>query len=359
MIGRTGSWLWWAAGFLCAFVFGRGAGAREPATPEYGVRVRPRQPIAQPSDSLPNPKPAATLEDSVQWKQVCSAWAAAEKLLATAWQGKGQAGRDQEPKKSTLDGLDTAKKSVDALLAAGLLEAGEAEMLRRGLGTLESRVSEWATIRPACYAPPPPPPPPKKFDSERYIAKQLAARLPLLESLASQKRLQPAVVGKTLLQLNSLLDESSQSRLKDGNLEGMPAEERAEIARTRDAAKAAIGKVRALLAEASRPTPEVAAQVEALIKALGAADFAEREAASDELVKIGLPALAALREAAKSGDAEVADRARNAIAAIEGRPLPRRDLAPSRADQDEIRRKLQAEEELKKRQLLLKQQGGK
>ncbi|HOX04771.1 MAG TPA: hypothetical protein PK280_00095 [Planctomycetota bacterium] len=40
MIGRGKSWLWWLAGFLCAFVFGARAGAAE-AVALYGVRPGP------------------------------------------------------------------------------------------------------------------------------------------------------------------------------------------------------------------------------------------------------------------------------------------------------------------------------
>jgi len=40
MIGRTKSWFWWLAGFICALVFGGRAQGSE-MQPEYGVRVRP------------------------------------------------------------------------------------------------------------------------------------------------------------------------------------------------------------------------------------------------------------------------------------------------------------------------------
>jgi uncharacterized protein (TIGR03067 family) len=60
-----------------------------------------------------------------------------------------------------------------------------------------------------------------------------------------------------------------------------------------------------------------AERVATLIKQLGADEFAQREAASKELEAIGEPALAPLREAAKSGrDAEVRLRAAQIIKAI-------------------------------------------
>lgn len=39
-IGKARSWFWWVAGFLCALVFGRGAGADD-FQAEYGIRIRP------------------------------------------------------------------------------------------------------------------------------------------------------------------------------------------------------------------------------------------------------------------------------------------------------------------------------
>jgi len=57
-------------------------------------------------------------------------------------------------------------------------------------------------------------------------------------------------------------------------------------------------------------------KVVGLIKRLGVADYAEREAASRELVQLGRVALKQLRVATKSRDPEVAQRAKQAIAKI-------------------------------------------
>jgi hypothetical protein len=94
--------------------------------------------------------------------------------------------------------------------------------------------------------------------------------------------------------------------------------------------------------EPPMPPPQEApdrAQVDRLIRQLGSTDFAEREAASQQLQKIGPPALEALRATATdSKDAEVRRRAADIAAAIEnsldqllidyralGLPLPPKD----------------------------------
>ncbi len=69
--------------------------------------------------------------------------------------------------------------------------------------------------------------------------------------------------------------------------------------------------------EAPAVPEEQKARIAQLTQALGADDWATREKASQELVKAGKPALAALREAVKSGDQEVASRAGEALKAVE------------------------------------------
>lgn len=73
-----------------------------------------------------------------------------------------------------------------------------------------------------------------------------------------------------------------------------------------------------LAAELTPPAPsaEDQARIDGLIKELSAKDFAAREAASAGLVKIGRPALPALRKAAESKDPEVAWRSKAAIEKI-------------------------------------------
>jgi len=74
-----------------------------------------------------------------------------------------------------------------------------------------------------------------------------------------------------------------------------------------------------LAQQAPAPPPEdLKARIAKLVKELGADDWAARENASKELLKIGKPALPALKEAAQSKDAEVAARAKDAIEKLGG-----------------------------------------
>jgi len=58
-----------------------------------------------------------------------------------------------------------------------------------------------------------------------------------------------------------------------------------------------------------------------LVRQLGSAEYAEREAAMAALEELGPAALPALRAAGQSKDPEVRNRAAAAIATIEGRPM--------------------------------------
>jgi RNA polymerase sigma factor (sigma-70 family) len=72
------------------------------------------------------------------------------------------------------------------------------------------------------------------------------------------------------------------------------------------------------------------AQIPKLIDQLGSDKFAERERATKELDKIGVPALEALRKAAQSDDPERRNRAQQLVQKIEGRALAADLLAPKR-----------------------------
>lgn len=67
-----------------------------------------------------------------------------------------------------------------------------------------------------------------------------------------------------------------------------------------------------------------------LIEQMGSGNFAERENATKELAEIGVPALEALRKAAKNDDAEVRKRAEELLPKIERQAESARVLAPKR-----------------------------
>jgi hypothetical protein len=71
-------------------------------------------------------------------------------------------------------------------------------------------------------------------------------------------------------------------------------------------------------------------KIDKLIEQLGSGNFAEREKASKELSAIGMPALDALRKAAKSEDAEIRKRVEDILPKIERQAESVRVLAPKR-----------------------------
>src|SRR5262245_38530451 len=71
----------------------------------------------------------------------------------------------------------------------------------------------------------------------------------------------------------------------------------------------------------AKPDP---AQIDALVRDLGSERFAAREAASDRLARIGLPAFSALEEASRHSDREIRFRAERILTLIRKNDLERR-----------------------------------
>ncbi len=90
----------------------------------------------------------------------------------------------------------------------------------------------------------------------------------------------------------------------------------------------------ATVAVAAPIPPPTAREATLLIEKLGSEDFAEREAASKRLDELGLLALAELRAATKSENAEIADRAKDLVKKIERRASNDRALAPTTVELD-------------------------
>ncbi len=88
----------------------------------------------------------------------------------------------------------------------------------------------------------------------------------------------------------------------------------------------------ALLLSLPSPAEEAAQKekIDKLIEQLGSGTFTEREKATKELTTIGLPALDALRKAAKSEDAEIRKRAEDILPKIERQAQSIRILTPKR-----------------------------
>jgi hypothetical protein len=81
---------------------------------------------------------------------------------------------------------------------------------------------------------------------------------------------------------------------------------------------------------ADTPTAEEAARIPGLVKGLASWDPKVRKTAREALMEIGRPALAALREAARSKDLEVATTAADMVKAIEKMPRKPRPKRPAK-----------------------------
>jgi hypothetical protein len=138
---------------------------------------------------------------------------------------------------------------------------------------------------------------------------------------------QAAEVARLILQLGDAKFETRDAafkRLLDIGRPALAGLRRAERSGDPEVATAAAGLLGLIakgvqsgehlkaLAEAGgdpAPAPELALEIKRRIAELGSERFEAREAAGKRLQEIGRPALAALREAAKARDAEVASRA--------------------------------------------------
>jgi hypothetical protein len=228
MIGRSKSWLVWCAGFLCALVFGRNAGGAEPATEKYGVRPRP--PAEGPDQ--PAEKPAASLEESADWKVVTGAW---DFCMPLAKNGQSTTGQRKEADEK----LKAAREAADRLAAAGLLAAAEAGLLAAEADKIKADIyrDPPTDSKVLCYDRAFLPPAQQSFD-------RLARRLPLLEKLAVGGKVHKPAVDKVLATVEADLavlgDEKKLGDLRD-------EKKRAEATKTRDAVKAQLEKLKKLL----------------------------------------------------------------------------------------------------------------
>jgi hypothetical protein len=141
---------------------------------------------------LRGPVCRAALEGSAEWKRLLAVWAEAAEI------GAGKRGAypfDEAGKKKLLAALQQAITDLEGLVKAGKLTSGEAELLKQDLLQLTSGVAEKrpTEMRAAtCYQPRMLPNPVQQSGA------RLAARLPLLEKLVGEKRLEAVAVRKAL-----------------------------------------------------------------------------------------------------------------------------------------------------------------
>ena len=183
------------------------------------------------------------LADSPEWKALDATWREASEIASGR---RGPYPFDEAGKARALAAFDGAGKNLAALQAKGLVSEAEAGLLGIELGRLTRGVQ---AMRPTemrnteCYRP----------MSLGYRAKQtverLAARLPLLEKLASAQQLRPVVVRKVLAAVEADLATLADER----ELIGYPPADKPKMEETRKVAAALVVRLKAALPQPEDP----------------------------------------------------------------------------------------------------------
>jgi hypothetical protein len=199
------------------------AGARDAAAEES----KPAAPAA----------PAASdkgLAEAKGWKRILAAWNEAEEIASGK---RGDYPFDKKGKEQVLANLKQAEADATDLQKAKLITEPEAGLLLKDLGTLTAGVhaKRPTEIKMAtCYKP-------MMIQPGHDSLTRLSDRLPLLEKLAASETLHREVVVKVLISVGADI----QTLAKEESLkEFAKAEEREKAEKTRDAARAAVRRIR-------------------------------------------------------------------------------------------------------------------
>jgi len=219
-----------------------------------------------------------------EWNHLTAAWREAEEVAAGR---RGLYPFNEAGKKDLLARLSAVEQDIAALEKVGCLSAAEAGILRIDLPRLVRGVQgKWPTEdrMAMCYKV-------ANWPPAQVSLKRLSERLVVLGQLAEAKTVRPEVVYKVLGSIEADLAVLGNEKA----LAGLKEDERPEAVRVRDAAKAAIAKIRARaggtatqdLAESAgwKTVLAVWKQVEPLA-ASGKSSTAEREAADAALARV-------------------------------------------------------------------------
>lgn len=192
-----------------------------------------------PSTATPAGDKARSLQETVGWLRISTVWNEAEEIASGK---RGPYPFDEAGKKRVLAALADAEQEVETLARKGLLNDSEAGLLKLELARLTFGVQ---AKRPTeeqnatCYRTM------SLGDRVKMTAERVAARLPLLEKLAGDKRLNSIVVRKVLAVL-----EADVAALSDqSQLVGHLAAERPKVEETRKAAAALVARLKAAMEE--------------------------------------------------------------------------------------------------------------
>jgi hypothetical protein len=235
VVRKMRRWGAWLIGLLAGPFVAAGCGDKDKAQPAGGVqKVGEKTSADKPAVGKPG-----DLKESADWMVIEDAWTFGTPLA--------KSGQSTTKQREESDGkFKAAEEAAKRLVAVGLITAAEAGLLAREAGCLRMEIyrepptgTNGSSL--PCYGPVPA----WGNTAADVSAGGLAARLPLLEKLAASGKVNPAVAEKVLGTIETkfavLSDEKELARLEND-------QKRAEAAKTRDAVKAQMEKVKALVA---------------------------------------------------------------------------------------------------------------
>ncbi len=210
--------------------------------PACGSGAEPQPPVTGQTPADPTPLP-----DTPEWKHVEATWREASEVATGK---RGPYPFDRAGKEKLLAELKKALAGVEALHQRAALGDAAAGLLKQDLvllehGVQEKRPTEIGMEKASCYEA-------MALRPVEDSMTRLSARLPLLENLAADAKVQPHVVGKVIATV-----ERDIATLGDDKLTSrVPEPDRLKAESIRTAAAALVAKLRAALPQLEGGKPK-------------------------------------------------------------------------------------------------------
>jgi hypothetical protein len=185
---------------------------------------------------------AADLAEDSGWPFLVAAWGEAEEVASGR---RGQYPFDEAGKSWLLSMIESAARVPGQLAQKGLLSEAEGALLEKDLAELRREVEAKHTkeMRNATCCDT------VAVIPARESAARLASKLPLLEKMASEGKLNPATAGKVL----AAVERDLATLGREQELKQLSTAERSGAEKTRDAVKAQVETLKKLTAAAPKP----------------------------------------------------------------------------------------------------------